>query len=107
MRHSIVQRAALVDLELLKIPAPVLINRPASQIERQVLALAANPALPDAVTNGPKSGVFLPMDRWSRQSCLLAKWPASRSLQSSRLPSAGRLVFSLVAQIHPEVMIRL
>jgi asparagine synthase (glutamine-hydrolysing) len=106
MAHSLELRTPLVDFELLKQLAPVLVNRPASQAEKRVLALAPNPALPDAVINRPKSGFFLPMDRWLKQSSVLVEWRANKSLQGKRVPFARRLAYSLVAQIHPDVVIR-
>jgi asparagine synthase (glutamine-hydrolysing) len=106
MAHSLELRTPLVDFELLKKLAPVLVNRSTSQSGKRVLALAPNPALPDAVLNRPKSGFFLPLDRWLKQSSVLGEWRANKSLQGKRVPFARRLAYSLVAQIHPDVVIR-
>ena len=106
MAHSLELRTPLVDFELLKILAPVLVNRPASQSGKRVLALAPSLALPDAVVNRPKSGFLLPLDRWLKQSSVLCDWRENRCLQGTKVPFARRLAFSLIANIHPEVVVR-
>ena len=106
MAHSLELRTPLVDFELLKELAPLLVNRPVSQAGKRVLAKAPRPPLPDAVFERPKSGFGLPIARWLEQSNVLTEWRANEKLQRNGVPWARRLAYSLIARIHPDVVVR-
>lgn len=97
MAHSLELRTPLVDFQLLRDLAPVLVApRPAGLPGKRSLAQAPRPALPDAVIDRPKSGFSLPMDAWLAQTPLLDHWRQIPQLNHARCPWARRLAYALI-----------
>lgn len=106
MAHSLELRTPLVDFQLLRELAPVLVQRDAGLSGKRPLALAPNPVLSDQVIDRPKSGFALPMDRWVDRSEALTHWRGHRHLNRPSVPWARRMAYSLLARQLPDAVLR-
>ena len=106
MAHSLELRTPLVDYQLLQTLAPLLAKRPPALAGKRLLARAPRPGLPETVIRRPKSGFALPMDRWLEQSQILTQWRNHRVLKQGPTPWARRMAYSLIAQAHPQAVVR-
>ena len=88
MAHSLEIRVPLVDPELFRALAPALAGtRPPSKLD---MAAAPSRALPRAILNRPKTGFFVPVEKWVRDS-------AGKSGQERGLRGWARKVYAAQA----------
>ena len=66
MAHSLEIRVPLVDPMLFSTLAPLLGGK--SSPTKRDMALTPDTALPDAIINNPKTGFFVPVERWMKES---------------------------------------
>ena len=66
MAHSLEIRVPLVDPMLFSMLAPLLGGT--SSPTKRDMALTPDTALPDAIINNPKTGFFVPVERWMKES---------------------------------------
>jgi asparagine synthase (glutamine-hydrolysing) len=99
MAHGLELRTPLVDVQLLRDLAPVLVaSRPSGMEGKRALALAPQPPLPDAVIDRPKSGFYLPMADWLEQTSLVDHWRQHPSVRTPGCHWARRMAFGLAMQ---------
>ena len=65
MSHSVEVRTPLVDSQLLATLAPVLTK--GADYSKKYLAVAPSTPLPQSITNRPKTGFVIPMQRWMQK----------------------------------------
>jgi len=99
MAHSLELRTPLVDFQLLKDLAPVLVGpRPPGLEGKRALALTPRLPLPNAVIDRPKSGFSLPMNDWLEQTPVLDAWRGVPQLTKSGCHWSRRMAYALAAK---------
>lgn len=99
MAHSLELRTPLVDFQLLRALAPVLVApRPPGLAGKRALALAPQPPLPEAVVDRPKSGFFLPMGDWLEQASVLEDWRYVPQLAKPGCHWSRRMAYALASE---------
>jgi asparagine synthase (glutamine-hydrolysing) len=73
MAHSLEVRTPLVDITLLAVVAPWVLESP-GVAAKQLLAASARPPLPNAITARKKTGFGTPVSAWLMQSRQLDAW---------------------------------
>lgn len=104
MAHSMELRTPLVDFDLLKELAPLLVDRSPEMAGKKCLFSVPRKQLPIELVNRPKTGFSMPMDRWVEHSGVLSEWRGNRFLSDGNAPWARRMAYSLVAKYWPELV---
>ncbi len=91
MAHGLEIRVPLVDTELLRRAAPLLLGAAG----KQALALAPKPPLPDAVRNRPKTGFTVPFADWLGRVDGLDGWRRVPRLAQPGCHWSRRLAYAL------------
>jgi asparagine synthase (glutamine-hydrolysing) len=96
MAHSLEVRVPLVDVQLLRAIAPVMIARPNGTGKR---SLAASPrlALPADTLNRRKTGFGTPVKEWLQQDDCLQRWRRVPRLAEPKCPWARRWAYEVAA----------
>jgi asparagine synthase (glutamine-hydrolysing) len=98
MAHSLEVRVPLVDHELLKRLAPLIVAGPKLD-GKALLALSPRRALPDAVRTRRKTGFSTPVATWMRALPELEGWRGQPALEREHCPWARRLAFVLAGSM--------
>jgi len=96
MAHSLELRTPLVDRELYGTVGPRLRDRSLSGYNKDALAASPLTPLPDYITQRPKTGFVVPMERWLDQFDILSGWKRASAKQTDTWHWARKLALSVV-----------
>jgi asparagine synthase (glutamine-hydrolysing) len=96
MAHSIEIRVPLVDADLLRTTAPILVSQPNGP-RKQYLANSPRHPLPPEVMNRAKTGFGTPIKDWLQRDEHLQRWRRLPQLAKSACPWARRWAYQLAA----------
>jgi asparagine synthase (glutamine-hydrolysing) len=96
MAHSLEVRVPLVDVEVLKALAPVLLSQPA-QVTKELLGRVARPRLPLAVSSRSKTGFNVPLNHWIERNTRLDVWRKLPALSKPGTHWSRRWAYTSVA----------
>ena len=94
MAHSVEVRTPLVDFQLLRDAAPLLI-RQGDRHSKRCLANAPSKPLPNEVTNRKKTGFGTPLGGWLKEGGSLDQWRRLPFLADERCHWSRRLAYAI------------
>lgn len=94
MAHALEVRVPLVDAQLLKTVAPLLMHDTHDH-PKHALATAPRVALPEAVLRRSKTGFSTPVQSWLESSAELTSWRRVELLRHRRCPWARRFAYAV------------
>jgi asparagine synthase (glutamine-hydrolysing) len=96
MAHSLEVRVPLVDVQLLRAVAPMMIAGP-NDLGKRCLATSPRLALPPDTQNRPKTGFGTPVSEWLQKDDRLQRWRQVPQLAEPRCPWARRWAYQVAA----------